>query len=142
MESANTSARRLTPACIAIVLTTAAVTAAVTWIAFVPRPNESPVMPVALAHKDLAECLAQTLKQAPSLNSTSAGEPDSSTLTILADEPGNATRVIYEGRTRLSFIVTITARGEGESAARLTTIPTASPVAAVEKAVGDCARKN
>lgn len=142
MESANTSARRLTPACIAVVLTTAAITAAVTWIAFVPRSNESPVMPVALAHKDLAECLAQTLKLAPGLDGSGTGEPNGTTLTILADEPANATRVIYEGKTRLSFIVTITARGDGESAAPLTTIPMVNPLATVEKAVGDCARKN
>lgn len=141
MESAKTSSWRLLPACFMLVVAVAAVAAVATWVALVPKPRESAPISIAAPQKELGTCLADALRGAPML----AGDPgmkdrNTTTVTVLSDAENKTTRVIYEGSTRLGFVVTITGAGN-DSEAQLTTFPTINPEQIVNSAAQACARR-
>lgn len=141
MESAKTSPRRLTPACLALALCAAAVAGLGGWFAFGPYGHERAAVSVAGAHTALGECLASRLRDGRLLAQAPQKSPPRPEVTLLADGAAGTTRVIYEGRVNLRFIVTLTATRDGASEARLTTFPTLDPGPAVTRAVRDCAAR-
>lgn len=140
MQTQDTSARRFTPFCLALVVAGAAMAAFGTWIAFVPPSQDRVTITVTGDHAGLGACISNALRAMPELAAT----PDRGTgtgrmVSVLSHPGSDATRVMYEGPARLSFVVTLTGKGPRRTEARVLAFPAFDPAPVVEKAVRGCA---
>ncbi len=140
MQTQNTSARRFTPLCFALVIASAALAASGTWIAFVPPSQDRVTVTVTGGHAGLGACISNALRVMPELAAAAdRGSGTGPMISVLSHPGSDATRVMYEGPARLSFVVTLTEKSPQRTEARVLAFPAFDPGPVVEKAVRGCA---
>ncbi len=137
METSNANCRHLTVPCLALAAAGAAGAALATWFVLLPPSQERPGVVVTADRAALGACLARMLRDAPELASPAGAGP--ALVSVLSHEGGDASRVVYEGAARLSFVVTLVESAPGRVQTRLLTFPAPDPAPAVDNAVAACA---
>lgn len=141
MENPETTPRRFTPLCIAFAFAGATGAAVTTWLTLLPPTQERPGIMVSGERRTLGTCLSKALQQTPLLSGNPNTAGVNPPLVSVLTHPGSkASRLVYEGSTRLSFVVTLTETAPGKVETRLQAMPPLDPGPAVDRAVATCAK--
>lgn len=144
MQTQDISARRFTPVCFALVAVGVVLTGVGTWVAFVPPTREPASVTVTGDHGALAACVSRVLRNLPGLAPPAdhGGAEPEPMVSVLTHPGSDATRVMYEGPSQLSFVVTLTEKDRNRTEARIVTIPSLDPGPLVKEAVQGRAKKD
>lgn len=129
---------RLSPLCLALAVFAGTGSAFGTWLVLLPRAQEQPGVTVSAPRTALGTCLSARLREAPEFTDTHRSRAQAPLVSVLAHPDSDSSRVVFEGSTRLSFVVTLTDAPGGETETRLASMPVFDPAAAVARAVTAC----